>query len=105
MTENLQNTAESGQELAAVRGGDRTFTPRVDIVETEEALLLYADLPGVRADQVDLRYEHGELTLQGNVSARDTRGRLLFAEYERGNFQRIFQLSEAIDATRIDAEF
>ena len=46
----------------------RTVAPRVDIFETDRELLMYADLPGVGTGDVDLRYEDGELVLQGKVT-------------------------------------
>lgn len=83
----------------------RIFTPRVDIIENETGVLLYADLPGVRPEDVDLRFEQGELTLIGKVQPRTASGRVLFAEYELGDFQRVFQVPDTIDAGKIDAEF
>lgn len=83
---------------------DAYFTPRVDIFETDTELLLLADLPGVAAENVDLRYEQGELILQGKVTPRHSRGHLILGEYEEGDFFRVFQIHESIDAARIEAE-
>src|SRR4051794_842640 len=69
----------------ATRGGVY-FTPRVDIVETERELTLYAELPGVRPEDVDLRYEKGELFLHGRVRPRQGQRQLLLQEYEDGDF-------------------
>src|SRR5881396_3247149 len=70
----------------ATRGGFY-FTPRVDIYETETELTLYADVPGVRPEDVDLRYERGELTLHGRVKNRQRPNQFLLREYE-GDFYR-----------------
>ena len=51
----------------ATRGGV-FFTPRVDIVETDAELTLFAEVPGVRPEEVELRYEKGELLLHGRAS-------------------------------------
>ncbi len=80
------------------------FTPRVDIYETEEELTLFADVPGVSAEGVDLRFERGELVLQGRVPRRQRPGQVLINEYEEGDFYRVFQIHESIDSTRIAAE-
>jgi len=80
------------------------FTPRVDIYETDEELTLHADVPGVKADDVDLRFERGELILQGRVQPRQRPGQVLINEYEEGDFYRVFQIHESIDNTRIAAE-
>jgi len=81
------------------------FTPRVDIVETDTELLLYADMPGVRPDDLDLRYENGELILRGKVQRPEVTGNLIYGEYEVGDFYRVFNLHESINSTKIDAEF
>lgn len=107
MTQKTSNGAvccpsETGVQAPAAQ---RTFAPRVDIVETEQALLLYADLPGVGPHDIDLSYEQGELTLRGKLQPRQGAGRAVFSEFDCGDFQRVFQLSDLIDVTRIDAEF
>jgi HSP20 family protein len=89
-----------------MRGGVY-FTPRVDIVESDNELTLYADLPGVRPEDLDLRYEQGELILHAKVRQRyqeNERGFLL-NEYEVGDFYRAFAIHESIDAGKISAEF
>jgi len=80
------------------------FTPRVDIVETESELVLYADMPGVAPNDIDLRYEQGELILQGKTTPAPRAGHLILGEYEDGDFYRVFQIHESIDSTRIEAE-
>lgn len=87
----------------ATRGG-AFFTPRVDIVETDSELMLYAEVPGVRPEDVDLRYEKGELILHGRVKPCGSRRSMLLQEYEEGDFYRAFNISESIDASRISAE-
>src|SRR5271166_305195 len=74
------------------------FTPRVDIYETDQELTLYAEVPGVRPEDVDLHYEQGELTLRAKVRPRSEGKRLLLQEYEEGDFYRAFNIHESIDA-------
>lgn len=80
------------------------FTPRVDIFETETELVLCADLPGVSPQNIDLRYEQGELILQGKAAPHEHKGQLILGEYEEGDFYRVFQVHESIDSARIEAE-
>jgi HSP20 family protein len=87
----------------ATRGGVH-FTPRVDIVETDRELTLYAEVPGVRPEDVDLHYEKGELMLHARVRPRSAGKNLLLQEYEEGDFYRAFAIHESIDAGRIEAE-
>ncbi len=94
--------AEAGSP-ESTRGGVY-FSPRVDICETDGELLLMADLPGVRPEDVDLRYERGELVLHARVARRHPERPLLLHEYELGDFYRAFTIHESIDASRIEAE-
>jgi HSP20 family protein len=94
----------SGGRSEATRGG-LYFTPRVDICETDKELTLFAEVPGVRPQDVDLHYEQGELTLHGKVPGRPEGQRNdLVREYEEGDFYRAFTIHESIDASRIEAE-
>jgi len=85
------------------RGGAH-FTPRVDIYETEGELTLYAEVPGVRPEDVDLHYEKGELLLHARVNPRNGSPSMLLQEYEEGDFYRAFTIHESIDSGRIAAE-
>jgi HSP20 family protein len=87
----------------STRGG-LMFTPRVDIVETDKELLVFADVPGVRAEDVDLRFENGELLLHGRVHPREPSPHTLVNEYEEGDYYRVFTVHESIDASKIGAE-
>src|SRR5436190_15932351 len=107
MTENTSTLTKNRQEnrSAETTRNGAYFSPRVDIVETEKELLLYADMPGVRSDDIDLRYENGELILRGKTQPREVKGTLIFGEYDVGDFYRVFQVHETIDASKIDAEY
>ena len=87
----------------ATRGGVQ-FVPRVGICETEHELLLFADLPGVRPEDVDLHYEKGELVLHARVRRREDQPEFLLREYDEGDFYRAFTIHESIDASRIEAQ-
>jgi HSP20 family protein len=94
-------TEPTGPETT--RGG-AFFTPRVDIYETDNELTLYADVPGVRSQDVDLRYERGELILHARVQPRHPSTEFALQEYEEGDFYRAFTVHESIDGSRIEAE-
>ncbi len=80
------------------------FTPPIDIYETEEGLVLCADLPGVSAETLDLQIQDNKLTLFGRVtSSVSEKAELLHREYEEGDFLRSFILSYEIDYDRINA--
>jgi HSP20 family protein len=82
------------------------FRPNVDIYETDTELVVLADMPGARADGIDVRYEHGALTIHGRVDDRPAAGTgPLLQEYGVGDFWRTFQVSEDITVSGIEAEF
>jgi HSP20 family protein len=87
----------------ATRGGTY-FSPRVDIFETDKELTLIADVPGVRPEDVDLRYENGELLLHARVQEHSQNGNRLLNEYEVGDFYRAFSIHESINSQGINAE-
>lgn len=100
MTTNALAQREKKNGLAAMpANAEAVYAPRVDVLETPEELILLADLPGVRAEDLDLRFENGELTLHGRVQPRS--GAFLAREYRVGNFYRAFVVSEQIDAEKI----
>jgi len=101
------NTAVQNRAAPAAAEGTRGsqyFVPPVDIYETDEELRLCADLPGVKPEDVHLRFENGELILEGRLQPRQHTGKPLAREYEEGDFYRVFQVHESIDSTRIEAE-
>lgn len=81
------------------------FNPPIDIYETPEGLVLYADLPGVTAEGLDLQVQDSRLTLFGRVQQRDPVARqILHQEYQVGDFLRSFILSDEVDHDRIQAK-
>jgi HSP20 family protein len=78
------------------------FRPRVDIYETEKELTLVADLPGVKADDLDIDLREDTLTILGKVEHEEV-GRYLIKEYNVGSFYRQFAMSEVIDQEKIAA--
>ncbi|HEX4128429.1 MAG TPA: Hsp20/alpha crystallin family protein [Pirellulales bacterium] len=97
--------AETNERGERTRTG-ATYRPRVDILEHADELLLRADMPGVKAGEIDVRFEDGELTIRGPVAPRQNESAAyLLNEYGVGDFYRTFRVSEQIDATKIHAEY
>jgi HSP20 family protein len=78
--------------------------PRVDVLETEQAVVLVADLPGVRPADVDVRFENGELSIHGRRTPSNPGKRRVLWEYEPTHYHRVFRLAEDVAAERIEAE-
>jgi HSP20 family molecular chaperone IbpA len=106
-TELARNAPKSEQTEAVaaehLRGGP-VFSPRVDIWETKDELVLCADLPGVTAENLDIQFENRELRIHGKVGPRHENIHFLYSEYGTGDFYRTFRIGEAIDAEKISAE-
>jgi HSP20 family protein len=102
-TDTATHSVTESRTPEATRGSNY-FAPPVDIFEDQKELTLYADLPGVRPEDVDLKYERGELVLHGRVPTHEHAGRLLLGEYQEGDYYRVFQIHESIDSTKISAE-
>jgi HSP20 family molecular chaperone IbpA len=85
---------------------ERLFVPEVDIRETDDALWLYADMPGVAKDALNVELEGDVLRLEGAVSMRDYEGLTpLYTEYDVGHWARRFTFPDAsrFDASRVSA--
>ncbi|HET6489675.1 MAG TPA: Hsp20/alpha crystallin family protein [Syntrophales bacterium] len=82
----------------------KVFIPRVDIREVGDAIVLLADMPGVDEKSIDITLEKNILTLAGRVEPEVYEGyRTAYAEYEAGDYERAFTLSDEIDRDRIEA--
>lgn len=82
-----------------------TFTPAVDIFETEREITLVADIPGVKADNLHIDVRDNVLILAGEVEAPEGQGEVdVVREYDTGKYLREFTLSEMIDQSKIEAE-
>ncbi len=82
-----------------------TFTPAVDIFETEREITLVADMPGVKAKELNIDLHENLLTLAGGAEPLEGPEEVdVLREYEAGTYYRQFTLSEAIDQEKIDAE-
>ncbi|HEX6984105.1 MAG TPA: Hsp20/alpha crystallin family protein [Planctomycetaceae bacterium] len=80
------------------------FTPPIDIYETDEGLVLLADLPGVSLDSLELQVQDNKLTLLGRVKPPVPEdAELRYQEYQVGDFLRSFILSDEVDHDRVSA--
>ncbi|GIX00327.1 MAG: heat-shock protein [Pirellulaceae bacterium] len=106
MADTVVKTEQQPAEVATAertRSG-QTYSPRFDIVETADELVLMGDLPGVSPESLDVQFENNVLTIVGKVEPRYRDVNLLYAEYGIGDFFRQFTIGETIDASRISAE-
>ncbi len=80
------------------------FVPEVDIFETDEAIVLDAEMPGVRKGDLSIDVRDDVLTIEGRIALDGYTGkRLVYSEYPVGNYYRRFELGKQIDQNRIEA--
>jgi len=81
------------------------YTPLVDIAETNDAFIFQADLPGVKAGDVDVSFENGVLTIAAKAHPRQPQGhRYVWNEFGVGHFYRQFTLNTPINVDGLKAE-
>jgi len=101
----MERRPENETQMDRARS-NAVYVPNVDVMETPEELILVADLPGSSSNNIDIRYEDGQLTLNGKVGERNPgAARTLLREYGVGHFNRSFTIEERIDAEKISAEY
>jgi HSP20 family protein len=87
--------------------GVRTWTPPVDIYETDDALILKAELPGVSKDDVSIEIHQNTLVLRGERKheAEVKEDRYHRVERAYGSFQRSFMLPTLVDQEHVHASY
>ena len=85
----------------------RPWVPPVDIVENENELVVKADVPDVKFEDIDVKIENGTLTLRGDASSRRATEKGGWHRLERsyGTFERSFALPETVDPEQVKADY
>jgi HSP20 family molecular chaperone IbpA len=101
--------AERDPKAVAPREGEQparrmTLTPAVDVFEDSQGVTLWADLPGVTKDKLDVKVHDGSLYIEAEAVVPTPAGlRLQHAEIREPRFARAFSLSPDFDTSKIDA--
>lgn len=109
MADKKKDLEVQGQELAQTGEYERlsprtTFIPRADISETDEKVLVIVDMPGGNEDTIDITLENNILSITGKSTFEAPEGySLVFNEYESGDYERSFRITDQIDRQKIDA--
>ncbi len=83
----------------------RYYIPNTDIFESEDALTVVMEMPGVERKDIDIRLENDVLRVEGRIDFAKYEGmEPVYTEYNIGHYARAFTLSEKIDQDRISAE-
>jgi HSP20 family protein len=85
----------------------RPWSPSVDIFETDNELVLKADVPGVDQKDIDIRIENGTLSIKGERKFEKEEKNKGFHRMERsyGSFVRYFTLPDTVDTENVKADY
>jgi HSP20 family protein len=83
----------------------RAFLPTADIFETDDALTVVLEMPGVDRDNIDVSVENGLLTVEGKINFNKYEGmQPVYSEYNIGPYRRTFRISSQVAQDKIRAE-
>jgi len=111
MTEETKAMEVQEQEMVQTEGTERmraraTFIPRADIFETEDNVVVTVDMPGASDETIDITLEKNILTINASSIHGAPEGfNLAFAEFEAGDYERSFQLTDQINREGIQAVY
>src|SRR5690348_18112388 len=92
-----------GKEEQTLPG--RFYVPYTDIYETQEALNILMEMPGVEKENIQVSLENGVLRVEGRINFSKYEGmEPVYAEYNVGHYARSFALSDRIDQSQIAAQ-
>lgn len=85
---------------------EAALTPPVDVIEDANGITLYADLPGVPKDKLEVHVEADTLTIEGEIALPVPEGmEATHVEVTLPRYRRVFTLSKELDAGKVGAEF
>lgn len=83
------------------------WIPSIDVQEEDNQFIIHADVPGVKASDIDISMENGMLTIKGKRQSESKEKKENYLRIERasGSFLRQIALPETIDQEKIEATF
>ena len=103
VTPNTSSTAVRDEATQARQ--EAALLPPVDVVEDPTGITLYADLPGVPKDKLDLRVEGDQLNIEAELALPVPQGMTpSHAEVSRARYRRAFTLSKELDPEKVSPE-
>jgi HSP20 family protein len=102
----LQDRPENRPESQEQTRRGQYYRPNVDLIEKADELLVVADVPGAKREEIGIEFENGSLTIHAKVAQRHSDNTdYLLREFGVGDYYRTFRVSEQIDPARITAEY
>jgi len=99
-----RNDDQNIQTREDTRSHEKYIRPAVNIIETDEGLILTADIPGGDKETLNVNVEKGILTINAPV-IHTMPGESAYTEFELANYYRQFSIPESLDHEKAKAEF
>lgn len=104
MTSDRNVTSRTGESPASEGEPNIVLRPAVDVFENDHSISLFADLPGVSEEGLNLEVDDRTLTIQGDIRIDMPVGiQSLHADVRSTRYQRAFTLSNELDTSKIEA--
>ena len=103
MAESTVPAKREDAEIPATRDESRYLVPPVDIYEEGDGLVVVADLPGVKKDNLNVRVDNNILTIEGDPRY-ELPGAPVSEDFDLFRFYRQFELNDQVDQERIEAD-
>jgi HSP20 family molecular chaperone IbpA len=113
MSENTELATRADNAGTTVKNPDKAqasarptrIVPAIDVFEDSHGITLYADLPGVPRERLDVRVQDSNLSIEAEAVVPTPPGlRLQYGEIRHPHFARAFTVSQDFDVSRIDAQ-
>ncbi|MGA7829126.1 MAG: Hsp20/alpha crystallin family protein [Geobacteraceae bacterium] len=99
-----RNNERTAQPREETRSNDKYIRPAVNIIETEQGLVLTADIPGAAKETLNVNVEKGILTI-GAATQHALPGTAVYREFELANYYRQFSIPESLDHEKAEADY
>ncbi len=84
---------------------ERAWMPRIDTVENKDNYVIYAELPGLKKEDIKINVTENTLAIYGEKKNDQENENLHYSERSFGKFERSFTLSSKIDSEKIKADY
>ena len=94
-------------DMPTLFGEERTWAPSIDVSETEDSLVVKAEMPGMNKEDIDITLSNGILTLSGEKKEEreDKQENYHVKESRHGSFRRSFRVPADVEADKIEATY
>ena len=99
-----RNDERNVQTREETRSKEKYIRPAVNIIETEEGLILTTDIPGATKESLDVNVEKGILTISA-LTSHTMHGQPVYQEFELANYYRQFSIPESLNHEKAKADF